>query len=307
MSLVRTLADWNYLCLIYPVITLFIINYQDLKGNTMAKACTRCGKKITLLNKPSISKMKDGSICIDCYRDSGLAKLVTTNQNDAGAIALSLKNVSVDSLETYIDAYNNILKQKDSMIKEFVPTYEVPPFAAFDDAHQTMRGTSNIGLTKSKQWFLPYSAITGYEIIESDVSTTKGTTLAPAIGASLFGASGAVIGASSSNRKIENKCNMMKFMVYNTTGASTFISLITGEFGRTSKVYSSAKSTAANIATKLDGILNHNTNITSERTLNDSNDKIIDGDALRELKTLLDEGIISEDDYNIKKAKILGI
>lgn len=251
--------------------------------------------------------MKDGSICIDCYRSSGLAKLVTTNQNDAGAIALSLRNVSIDSLEAYIDTYNNILKQKDSMIKEFISTYDIPPFVAFDDVHQTMRGTSDIGLTKSKQWFLPYETITGYEIIESDVSTTKGTALAPAIGASLFGVSGAVIGASSSNRKTENKCNTMKFMVYNTTGASTFITLITGEFGRTSKVYSSAKSTAANIATKLDNILNCNANITSEQTSNDSNNEIINGDALRELKNLLDEGVISEDDYNTKKAQILGI
>lgn len=139
-----------------------------------------------------------------------------------------------------------------------------------------------------------------YELIEDGDSISSGGLGRAAIGGLAFGGAGAVVGAITGGKKNKKliKILQIKITMNNIDNPVLYIDLISTPIKKGSILYKNAIKTADNIISTLNIIVQSN-EIEKERKCDDL--------SLRELKSLLDDGIINQEEFNVKKKKILDI
>ena len=169
---------------------------------------------------------------------------------------------------------------------------------------------------KKKKWILlnhfeqeiiyDFSLVSSYEIYEDGNSVVKGSAGRALIGGAFFGITGAIIGGSG-RRKIENNCNELKLLIRLNEINSPLIELvaINSPTIKDGVRYKNSIKSLQEICACFEYMINNKT-LEESATIKKEQPKIKSKkEHLLELKELLDEGLITEEDFNKKKQEIL--
>lgn len=185
-------------------------------------------------------------------------------------------------------------KRKES--KEFTETGSYGPLK-IDDTRK---------LFKYKSEIFNYTDLISFELIEDGNQVTHGgiSLGRAALGGIIFGTSGAAItGASKIKKEDKNYCSQLDIMIHvkNSPKPTKFIKLITFKIDKSKFMYKQMANTAKEILGGLNYILD---NIETQPSSDNAIDQF---DNLKKLKELLDMGILSQEEFDKKKQKLLDL
>ena len=147
-----------------------------------------------------------------------------------------------------------------------------------------------------------YSDVNDFELVEDgEKYKSKGGILRSVVGGVTFGAVGAIVGASTAQRT--TTINSMYITIYTKKGDLEKIDLITTTTKKDSALYRLSKLNAENIMAMLSAMKG---NTFESEPENDSRPGTISSaDEIRKYKQLLDDGIISAEEFEEKKKQLL--
>lgn len=168
----------------------------------------------------------------------------------------------------------------------------------FDDKHGKLFTKKSFTMNRSQAVYNYDELISYTPIFEGGkIKKHRGITRA-IVGGVLAGPVGAVVGAGTGGKEFDT-IKRLGFVLHLTDNRSQNYMLMISESKSDSFLTKSAMEDYNNIAAKLDQIISSNT---QESTSNGSN-----ADELRKFKGLLDDGIISQAEFNEKKKELLGL
>lgn len=155
-----------------------------------------------------------------------------------------------------------------------------------------------------------FSDLINYEVYENGKSQVQGRAGSALIGGAFFGLGGAIVGASRS-RSINEKCNQLKLILrvndFNCPEiVITYVNNV--DIDKNSSLYNNIKSNLQSVCSMFEYILNEKTLEQSFVIKHEEKTPIQPSrkEQLQELKEMLDEGLITQEDYEQKKKQILG-
>lgn len=156
---------------------------------------------------------------------------------------------------------------------------------------------------KTKEY--KFDEIIKYELSENGNSVVKGSAGKALVGGLFFGLGGAIIGSSMS-RKVNNKCSQLSIIVFLNDQNRPYITIpiITIETDKSNLEYKNAVSLAQEICGILEFAINQRT---LQSYSNNSNIEMSSKEQLKELKEMLEENLITQEEYETKKKQILGL
>lgn len=180
--------------------------------------------------------------------------------------------------------------------------------------------------TKKEQWcfynltdnfikILPYGSLLDFEIVENGETIIQGRAGSALIGGALFGEIGAIVGASRS-KVINTNCTNLSIKLNINDIDSPLISftLLNKTVEKTSAEYKNAYKNALEFEAILKIILTNGklsqpvkAVIVSDKNTNLDKHTASDKEKLQELKEMLDDGLITQEDFEQKKKQILGL
>ena len=153
-----------------------------------------------------------------------------------------------------------------------------------------------------------YSDLIDFELIEDNQSIVKGSMGKALVGGALGGTMGAVIGSAGS-KKINQKCSLLEVRIRTNDFQKPqyCISLINGlEVPKTSDFYKKNREEAQNLIGVLNYIANNgNVVALEEKSVPEEKESL--GTRLRELDQLRKEGLITDEEFELKKKELLNL
>ena len=149
-----------------------------------------------------------------------------------------------------------------------------------------------------------YSDIVSFELLENGSSVTKGGLGAAVVGGALFGEAGAVVGATTAAKTTTAICQTMQIAitVKDDDTPNIYIPIVKAPISTLSKEYTQLTKNARDIMAILNKMYHEG------KSKKDTHvDKTESIDDLRKYKALLDEGLITADDYEAIKKKLLNL
>lgn len=227
-------------------------------------------------------KIQEGQICKQCLQMCSIPFQVKVNK-------LTTKQMILDAIEE-----NNNYKEK---IKTFNATKKIGKFIEFDD------NTKQILIKdKFENKLLEYKDIVEYELLEDGESITKGGLGRAVVGGVLFGGVGAVVGGITGKKKSKTVINSLKvkITINNISNPDVYINLVTSQLKANSILYKAAANEAQEIISTLAIISKSN-----EAQENTNGNSVSVADELIKLKGLMEDGILSQEEFDIEKNKLL--
>ncbi|MCG0632740.1 hypothetical protein IMAU80128_01047 [Lactiplantibacillus plantarum] len=279
--------------------------HQD--SNTKIKhPCAVCGREIGLLGG---FKLTDGKICDDCASRVGLKNNFSSQS--------AVKYLTVQDIKNHQDSHTQIdakqlLFDNKSEYEKLLITFK-------------KEGNGHIGKVylsdKRKQFLIKlsfmenladepfqlydYSDLEGYDPIENGTTIEDKHGLSRAIAGGLIaGPTGAVLGAFSGNKSYAAVSKVSVVLYFK--GDHRVEAVLLNETTKTdSSAYHITQQELLRFCHDLDTIIaNNNSNVNEPETPVSATDS---ADQLRKLKGLLDDGILTEEEFTAKKKQILGI
>lgn len=260
----------------------------------MAK-CGICGQTISWLDKKV--RTRDGYICINCLRKLNYDEW---NANDLSAV----EQLTSEQVKEFAAKKEADIKR----MKELKPTYSVGSWALFDDDSREMMLLSNTSKVKTKVTdysLFSYDQLVAYEVIEDGSSLASGGVGRAAVGGMLFGNTGAVVGAVTRGQKVVCNNLIIKVTLDNYTKPAVYINLLNTETKKTGIIYQTTIKCARDITSKFQLIIEEK-NKKSE-SLSVLNSSFSPADEIRKYKGLLDDGIITQAEFDKKKHELLNL
>ncbi|GEM_PF-701053 len=269
----------------------------------MAK-CVMCKKRISILNDYGLYQFSDGKICNACF-EKIQTEYYPGFKIPAGHLYMKL-----------FDRHSSELKEVvDEILVDILPdaNYAVgrnDSFARFDDKQRKLAipgEIHNVDLIKSYT-VIDYDDIVSYELLEDGGAVMSGGIGRAAVGGLLFGGVGAIVGASTGQTSNSTCSNLqIKITLNNPSNPTHYFKLINKyTWKKTDSFFQSRYKDAQDICSKLDLIIRENeqkANASSSENTTPSGPT----EELRKYKALLDDGIITQEDFNQKKKQILGL
>ncbi|VDG20666.1 hypothetical protein [Lactobacillus plantarum] [Lactiplantibacillus mudanjiangensis] len=282
----------------------------------MAKMCDVCGNEIP---KRKGYELKDGLVCENCglkfgltgnYRSYLVANLLTLAQ-----VTDFITQKTVITPKEYWKNHKNddklIQKENDAEEKA-----EYDKIKADFKENKTAKFGKIYFNSKTRKIFIDqslvnllyktvyhvydYNEFAGYQTTETPTTITKKHGVSRSIvGGLVAGTAGAVIGAATGGKSYDavSKLSITLTFTDNHTSEVVFINQPTKT---DSLIYKSAQRELKDFCYMLENIQNDNQKDTTVTGSSNTND-------LRELKQLLDDGILTEEEFTAKKKQILGI
>lgn len=267
----------------------------------------------------------DGIIQFQCnIPNNPKSKIIYLDLSTADSVCISIKQgswkpkvtISDESLivsKREIKDNNIVLKKQFSpsivLKKQFSPSKVVGGYFGIDETSR--QWAIGKGLIPSLKNAVPYSYddIVDFELIEDGTSVIKGGLGSAAVGGVLFGGIGAIVGGVTGGKKAHQKCTslMIKITVNNINAPTEYIKLITSPTDKKSIMYKSSFQNAQEIISLLQLICNESEDKKILETTNVSVNEVSVADEIRKFKALLDDGIITEEEFNAKKNQLLGL
>jgi hypothetical protein len=252
--------------------------------------CPICGKPTGAMAK-SLTKYNGLYVCKDC------TKKLTANK----VSLFKLKKYTLEDLQKIVADENKKQKEHLEEIEAFSPTKVIGNFIQFDDINKKIAipKTSLTGKIRDMQIF-DYSSIVEFELLEDGNSLDKGGVGRAIVGGALFGGVGAVVGATTGHKK-KNTCSKLqiKITLNNMNTPVVYINFIQNETRKDGMIYKLTYPKAQEALSVLNIITQ------SEKQENPSFDNISAADEILKFKQLLDAGIITEEEFNLKRKQLL--
>ena len=246
----------------------------------MSKSCDICNKELGFGSKKC--ELKDGLVCAECVKKAGLVS------------RKNLKGLTIEALKKGIEKNNKMLARQQI----FKPTSEVGTYLKVDD---------NNKMFMTNDLLFNYDNLVSYELIEDGSSLTKSGLGQAVVGGVLFGGAGAVVGAITGQKQKET-CNSLKILITlkDTNCTTVYIPFITVSVKKNGNVYQSAKGLAQNCVNLLTMIVSENNRkATASASVSSASGPIFIADELTKYKKLLDEGILTQEEFDAQKQKLL--
>lgn len=161
------------------------------------------------------------------------------------------------------------------------------------------------GKTYSKVY--NFKDIINYEVYENGKSKVQGRAGSALIGGAFFGLGGLIVGSSMS-RDVDEKCNQLKlFIRLNDIDCPQIVIVYVDnvEWDKSGWTYRNMKENLQSVCSVLEFMMNNKTLELSETK--ESKPSKTKKEQLQELKEMLDDGLITQEDFDIKKRQILEI
>ena len=219
----------------------------------------------------------------------------------------ALVNVEDKSAVTLQSAVPTETALKSSPILSFSPTRKIGNYFAVDEnARLWMIGK---GLIPTFNNAMPYcyDDIIDFELLEDGSSIVKGGVGRAIVGGVLFGGVGAIVGGATGKKKAKQICTSLsiKITINNMAHPVEYIKIITTETPKSSFVYKSSYQVAQEIISLLQLICSQ------RKVTNEIPDMLAQqtsvADEIRKYKALMDDGIITEEEFLVKKRQLLDI
>lgn len=245
----------------------------------MAKIpCAVCGKELGLLSGKA--KISDGAVCIGCLSSAGISMLRN---------ALSYNQQSIKEL----------VNARKVLVDKFSETKSVGTYIAVDENNKAFKIGRDI---------FTYDNLLSFELLEDGQSITKGGLGRAVAGGLLFGGVGAIVGGITGGKKSKGVCNSMeiKISLKNAHTDVAYINFIATETKTSSFVYKNAQYSAQNCITVLETIKDINQSDSDEYICGKVHNSSA-ADEIVKFKELLDQGIITQEEFELKKKQLLGL
>lgn len=291
----------------------------------MSKQCIVCKKKFGMISAPF--KISDGYICKNCLRTIvpealGFNSPLTIMQNlkvtqmstatileKVEAFKKSPQNNEITNNEnsSEIIVNNTESKKESDLVKK--PDEEFDIDRAIDVGGLTADFTSKIvmtsfrGIFSTNQKLYYFKDITGYKpsIEGREIKKHHGITRA-ATGGILFGGAGAIVGALTGGKEYD-VINKISITVFLSSGETFGASFLSEEKKADSWTVKNAKQQLDQWCNLLDRIINDNQSSNNDQDIASST--VSNADEIRKYKSLLDDGIITQEEFDKKKAELL--
>ena len=154
-----------------------------------------------------------------------------------------------------------------------------------------------------------FSDMLNYEVYENGKSQVQGRAGSALIGGAFFGLGGLIVGSSMS-RNINEKCNELKLIIRinDPENPQIVIPYIKTQCDKSGWLYRDTIENVQELCSLLEYIINTKT---LEQSANSQSQSIeiekSPKEQLQELKEMLNEGLITEEDYEQKKKQIIGL
>lgn len=254
----------------------------------MAKECLACGKSMgAFTGKVAIA---DGHVCVDCWAKAGME--ISTNA------LTSSKLYNSATIKELIA----IKERNQALIDNFAPTSKVG-MLSFDDNTQTFV----IHKSRKQQDLYHYNQIVDFELLEDGETVTKGGLGRAAVGGLLFGGIGAIVGGVTGGKKSKGVCKSLQIKITfrNSPKQTEYLSFIATETKTSSIIYKNAYKSAQDALSALQLAVDKLPAPSVETPV--MQQAVSGADEILKYKSLLDAGIITEEEFNAKKAQILGL
>ncbi len=149
-----------------------------------------------------------------------------------------------------------------------------------------------------------YDEIIDYELLQDGEAITKGGLGSAVVGGALFGGVGALVGSNVGAKKTKQKINeyRIKVTTKNMCYPEIYINFLTaGPIKSNSILYKASSANAQRILSLLAIITSSQGTSTASPATSNAADEI------RNYKKLLDEGIITQEEFDLKKSQLLNL
>lgn len=254
--------------------------------------CPICGAPTGAMSKSS-AKYAGVYVCQDC------AKKLAANKIQL----IKLKKYPLEELQEIVGAENKKQEVHQEAVATFAATKKIGNFIHFDDVNKKIAipKTSFTGKIRDLQIF-DYSSVVEYELLEDGNSIEKGGVGRALVGGALFGGVGALVGASTGHRH-KATCSKLqiKITLNDMQTPTVYVNFIQAETKKDGALYKMIFPMAQEALSVLSIITQ------SEKSENSPHDKESAADEILKFKKLLDEGIITQEEFDLKKKQLLGL
>lgn len=299
------------------------------------KICSYCNCETGMLS----FKLKDGRLCKKCYdslskRGYGnsfkytleeVTKLLQSNKIKCDHCDIELKDdINFFNNKYYCENCLNTIKINEKEQKNLLKKEKQKEYSQLQERAKIFKERCTTHVEKyiyfddnineifipdfwTRPKFIKYNEILDFELLEDGNSISSGGVGRAVAGGVLFGGAGAIVGSVTGKKKSTNIATSMqiKITTKDINNPVIFIKIFKGEHKKGSIVYNSFQKNAHKIISMLQ--------ITVDRVTQDSlnNSSLIQEsskskiDELKELKELLDSGILTQEEFDSEKAKIL--
>lgn len=200
------------------------------------------------------------------------------------------------------------------MANTFCITKRIPKYFYIDESRRKWTIPQGILRNEINQTKIyNYTDIIDFELIEDGNSISKGGVGRAIVGGVLFGGVGAIVGGTTGHKN-KKTCTRLqvKIALNNMNKPVEYINLINKETKKSGSRYKSAFDIAQQIMSLLQVICENNKTlcepeIQNQVLLNVEQIKTSNIDEIKKYKELLDMGVISQEEFNIKKKELLNI
>ena len=244
------------------------------------------GKKETCCicnQNEGVKRILDGTICKQCIDNCGPFLGV-----------LDMKNNSSTRIREAIAASNTNRERYDI----FKAEKSIQKYIELDEAHHFLRFPQSLPAV-----IFSYDEIIDYELLQDGETITKGSLGGAIVGGALMGGVGALVGGSLGKKKTKQEITeyRIKITTKNSFRPTVYINFLsTGKVKSNSLSYKMCVGDAQGVLSQLTII----TNFTSNSTVPSSTSG---ADEILKFKNLLDQGIITEEEFIAKKKQLLGL
>ena len=279
----------------------------------MAKFCAVCGKnKVGALNTNYI---QNGKLCNECLLKIGLKSKNYHNEKIifplfSNDIKNMINNGEKFDYKEKLKEIKNVKRQYkedkkveyEELLSDF-KTKGIPKYNGlyFNNVDRKILIPKTLLLEFQ---LLNYEDLVSYTPTVRESTINKHHGVARAItGGAVFGGAGAIVGAATGRKSFAAVSKMSVLMNFKA-GLTHTVNFINTDTKTNSLLFKAAEKNFSQFCALLDRILDENKSFESnEETVS------IDGEdeQLRKLKSLLDDGVITQEDFDAKKKQILGI
>lgn len=245
----------------------------------MAKiSCAVCGKELGIF--AGKVKISDGVVCSNCLHSAGISTLknpFTYNQ----------------------DSVKHLIVSRQSIVNDFQSSNAIGTYLQVDETNKAFKVGEDV---------FTYDNLLSFELMEDGESVTKGGLGRAVAGGLLFGGVGAVVGGITGGKKSKGICKSLKLRisVKNAHTDIVYINFITTETKTSSFIYKNSMDLAQKCIAALETINDINQSCNTS-VMNSDQQNISAADEIMKFKNLLDQGIITPEEFTAKKKELMGL
>lgn len=248
------------------------------------KICPICDEKLSFLK----STIKDGiKVCVD-------------HTMEAGLYGNEMRQFTVEDVKERAKLRKKAQEETMKRVSDFQTTKRIGPLH-FNDIDKKILIYDNL-----QNSIVSYEDIVSFEVMEDGETISSGGLGRALVGGVLFGGAGAVVGAVTAKRK-KKYCNnlQVKLIINDINTPTLYVSFINGNTKINSNEYKSAYSEAQDLASILQIICDKQKEITNDDPIDHDSKSL--AKKMKQFKELLDDGIITQEEFDKKKKELLDL